>query len=71
MSRTAHPGMFPPKEALKEYKRKQFLPYTATEPEESSTKMKKSSSASAVSKNRLSKFRMSIGTLVTSATSLN
>lgn len=30
MSRTAHPGMFPPKEMLKEYKRKNFLPFSTS-----------------------------------------
>ena len=71
MSRTAHPGIFPPKDELKMYKRKQFLPYGETESPENYMTAKKSTSASLLQRSKLSKFRASVTTMMGTTSTSN
>lgn len=68
MSRTIHPDAFPPKLELKEFKRKHFLPYSTDFEEANPLTGRKSTSTSLISKNRLTKYRNSVGTMLTTNT---
>lgn len=67
MSRTMHPGTLPPKQKLKDYKRKTFLPFEESQEKNEKLTVKKSWSTS-LNKNKLKKYRQSVGTLITTNT---
>ena len=64
MSRTVHNEFFPPKQKLKEYRRKHLLPVEGEEEREKIfSERKRSASTSAINKMKLEKFRETMTTM--------
>ena len=69
MSRTAHPGVFLPRDILKDYKRREFLPYGQIEIKNDKFETANKTMSSFAQQTKLPKSKGSTGTMLTTATS--